>query len=346
MLSRVADSLYWMGRYLERAENTARLLDIQLHFMLDLASLMEGHEMQVWNAVVNSFGLGDVSSNRFGPADADKVTAFMTFDHENPGSIVCSVNLARENARMIRDQISFEMWTCINALHHYVKEGAALKMGWWELSDFFDQVKARAYQFQGLSGSTYLQSDGFSFLEIGRFVERADQTSRILDIKHFLTLPPGADVGGTIDVAGWLSILRSCSALDAFHSRYLDEVNPWNVADFLILAEPFPRSIRFCLGKIDNHLRILSGSFQGPAANRAGQLASSLRQSVLLSSINDVFEEGLHSFVLRLQGGLAALNQKIFESYFEVPELDMEAEIRLQQEKAADKGRSGADRQQ
>ncbi len=341
MLSRVADSLYWMGRYLERAENTARLLDIQLHLMLDLTALLEGHETRFWEAVVNSMGVGEAFSGRFGPPDAEQVVDFMIFDCENFGSIKCSVNLARENARMIRDQISFEMWECINALHHFVQEGAASKIGRSELSEFLDQVKALTHQFQGLTSSTYLQGDGFSFLEIGRFMERADQTSRILDIKHYMTLPPGADVGGTVDVAGWLSILRSCSALDAFHSRYLDEVNPWNVAEFLILSKSFPRSIRFCLGQMENHLRALSGSSQGGMANRAEQLAGALKRSVLTSSINDVFEEGLHSFVTRLQARLAELNKKIFESYFEVPELDMEAEIRLQQEEATDFNRNG-----
>lgn len=330
MLSRVAESLYWMSRYIERAENTARLLDVNLQILIDFTGFMEEDESGFWEAVVSSTGEEERFREGYDEVTGGTVTEFLTFDRGNPGSIFSSVCAARENARMIRDQISFEMWECINELYHFVRDGSTDEILRSDVSEFFEQVKAFSHRFQGLTGSTYMQGDGFKFMEIGKHIERADQTSRMIDIKYFMVLPKGADVGGTIDVAGWMAVLRSCSALDAFHSRFLDEIYAWNVGEFLLLARRFPRSVVFSVRQVDENLRALTGTPQGLFTNEPEKLAGRLHGELTYSTISEIFDNGLHEFIDLIQQRLIALHTAVANEFFEIPFVDIEAEIQHQ----------------
>ncbi|MCC5834760.1 MAG: alpha-E domain-containing protein [Opitutales bacterium] len=331
MLSRVANSLYWIGRYIERAENTARILDVNLQLLDDFEAYVDGVEEVFWEAIVQSTGDVELFREHHDGIDADGVTAFLTREAHNPNSIFSSVSSARENARMIRDQISEEMWECINEMYHFVRnEQEFLDNEETTNYDFFEEIKNYSYRFVGLMEATYFHSEGYKFLQVGRYLERADQTSRILDLKYFLPLPDGQQGGGTVDIAIWVAILRSSSAVDAFQSNRTGEADALNVSGFLILSQNFPRSIRYCLRQLEQQLRSISGTDEGFYANRAEKLAGRLMGDVAYASIDDIWEEGLHEFIDRVQLRLIGLNQSIYEEYFQLPAVDMEAEIAVQ----------------
>lgn len=332
MLSRVANSLYWLSRYMERAENTARILDVNLQLLGDFEAWVDGIESDFWTAIVETTGDTKLFAESHDHADAESVTAFLTWSASNPNSILSSVNAARENARMIRDQISHEMWECINAMYFFVREARHKLEDEAATFAFFQQIKAYSYRFVGLMEATYFHDDGYKFHQVGKYVERADQTSRILDLKHFLPLPEGHYTGTAVDNASWVAILRSCSAVDAFQ-----RINPAadahedEVGRFLILDQNFPRSIRFSLRQLDRHLRSLSGADEGYFANIAEKRVGRLLSEVAYKGIEDILEEGLHQFIDRLQQALNNIHNAIYESYFELPRMNMKDEIAIQQ---------------
>ncbi len=331
MLSRVANSLYWLGRYIERAENTARILDVNLQLLGDFEAYVDGVEEAFWEAIVQSTGDVGLYREHHDEIDADGVTAFMTRESHNPNSIFSSVSNARENARMIRDQISEEMWECINEMYHFVRnEQAFLDHEETTNYDFFEEIKNYSYRFVGLMEATYFHDEGYKFLQVGRCLERADQTSRILDLKHFLPLPEGQQAGGTVDIATWVAILRSSSAVDAFQSTRSGEADALNVSSFLILSQNFPRSIRYCLRQLEQQLRQISGTDDGFYSNRAEKLSGRLMGDIAYASIEDIWDEGLHEFIDRVQCRLIEVNQSIYEEYFQIPVVDIEAEIEVQ----------------
>ncbi|MGC9451211.1 MAG: alpha-E domain-containing protein [Oceanipulchritudo sp.] len=332
MLSRVADSLYWMSRYIERAENTARLLDVNLQLMLDFEGLDDEALTGHWLPIVSSSGDSERFHRLYHVADSRGVTEFLTFNPENPNSILSCIAAARENARMVRDQISAEMWEVINSSYHKLRNCTAEEV--WEAGpyEFYEELKNEAMLFQGLTESTYTHDQGYKFIQVGKYLERADQTSRILDIKYHMLLPDPSDVGGAVDLAGWMAVLRSCSAFEAYHHRYVDEVHPWNVAEFLLLSPSFPRSVRFCLGTLDYHLRSITFTAQGQFTNPAEQLSGRLRSGIIYTTIDEIYKEGLHEFLDRFQQQLIGLNNAILECYVHQPEIDIGREIEQQQQ--------------
>lgn len=327
MLSRVASNLYWMSRYIERAENTARLLDVNLQLLIDFEGYVEEDERHFWEAVAWSTGDYEKFKETYTLTSSETVTDFSIFNRENPNSVLSSISAARENARMIRDQITQEMWECINELYHLVQEQTAKEIWKGDVYRFFEEIKRFSERFQGLTDSTFVRDDGYKFLQMGKFLERGDQTSRILDIKYFMVLPEGQDVGGSVDIAGWIAVLRSCSAFDAFHQRYTDELTMAQVADLLLLERAFPRSLRFCLRQVDENLRALSNTSEGLFSNIAEKLSGRLRSEIVYTTVEEVFHEGLHEFIDRIQKRLIEIHNAIHEQYFSVPHIDRDAEI-------------------
>ncbi|MDP0498982.1 MAG: alpha-E domain-containing protein [Verrucomicrobiota bacterium JB022] len=326
MLSRVADCLYWIGRYIERVENTARLLEVNLQLMLDFDSNDEGAETN-WQAVLQTTLCVKSFYEEHQTANNQTVTDFLTFNRQNHTSIISSIHAARENARMIRDQITEEMWEAINELYHFVRESNAEAVWHDDVYTFFRRIKGYVYRMQGLTHSTYVRKEGYKFMQIGQFLERADQTTRILDLKTYLPLPETQSVGGVADGAGWVAVLKSSSALDAYLHVYPADVQGSQVAEFLILSPDFPRSLRFCLRQIDQHLRALSGTGEGFFSNPVEKAVGRLRAEVAYTTREEIDEEGLHHFVDRVQRTLNEINNEIFETYFALPAFDLEKEI-------------------
>jgi uncharacterized alpha-E superfamily protein len=248
MLSRVADSIYWLNRYIERAENVARFVDVNLKLMLDMPT----NVVQQWDPLVAITGDLPTFKERYGVATAENVIHFLSFDREYANSIITCLQAARQNARSVREIISSEMWEQINEFYLFVKD-ASPEQSQAQLQEFFNQVKIYSHLFQGLMNATMAHNEGWHFGQMGRLIERADKTSRILDVKYFILLPSPEDVGSTIDEIQWMALLKSASAYEMYRKK-VHRITPEGVAKFLVLDREFPRSIYFSLLQMERSL--------------------------------------------------------------------------------------------
>lgn len=315
MLSRVADSLYWMSRYIERAENNARLADVNLQFLLDLANQPQADTQQQWNPIISSLEENELFSSLYDKLDGKAALDFVTLQENNPNSIYSCLTLARENARTTREQISSEMWEQINRLYLFVKSESGKKLLPSSPFEFFKRITVGSHLFQGVTDSTMTHGEGWDFIRIGKLLERADCTSRILDVKYHILLPSGEKVGGNIDTIQWMAVLKSCSALEAYRKVYVGQVAPWKVAEFIITHSAFPRSIRFSVDYFDAALHHISGSSESEYANAAERLSGRLRYDLDYVTIGDVFDFGLHEYLEQIQERLVEISDALHSTY-------------------------------
>lgn len=310
MLSRVADSIYWMNRYVERAENVARFVDVNLQLMLDLPP---GTPHQ-WEPLVLTTGDMPLFLERYGEVTEEKVVRFLTFDAEYPNSILSSLRIARENARTVREVISSEMWEQINIFYHAVEQ-ASRRYGGTVPGDFFAEIKQHSHLFTGIAYSTMSHGEAWHFGRLGRYLERADKTSRILDVKYFLLLPSVSDVGTPLDDLQWSALLKSASALEMYRKRF-GLITPSQVAEFLILDREFPRAIHYCLSRAEESLHAISGSPLNTFANPAEQQLGRIRSELDYTSVPDIILRGLHEYLDDLQVRLNLADDLIRETFF------------------------------
>jgi uncharacterized alpha-E superfamily protein len=327
MLSRVADSIYWMSRYMERAENVARFIAVNLNLSLD----MPGDADQQWMPLVVTTGDHDEFVARYPSASKQNVIRFLTFDRENRNSIMSCLRTARENARAVRESISSEMWEQINRFYLLIRESGAQQAAFEESYDFFDQIRVSGQQFMGVTDATMTHGEAWHFCRLGRSIERADKTSRILDVKYFILLPSPADVGSPYDDIQWSALLRSASALEMYRQRH-GRLQPASVVQFLVLDGEFPRAVLYCLTKADESLHAISGSAIGGFANCPEQQLGQLRSDLAYSSAAQIIERGLHEFVDDLQQRLNAVGEAVSKTFFAVrPVESMTASMGQQQ---------------
>ncbi|CAN5747730.1 alpha-E domain-containing protein [soil metagenome] len=315
MLSRVADSLYWMSRYIERAENNARIAEVNLQLLLDFANQQEGDPQQQWDPIISTLEENELFASLYDRPDGRAAIDFIALQKENRNSIYSCISLARENARTTREQISSEMWEQINRLYLFVTSDAAADLLRDSAYEFFRRIIAGSHLFQGITDATMNQGEGWDFIRIGKFLERADSTSRILDVKYHILLPSGESVGGNVDTIQWMAVLKSCSALEAYRKVYVDQVAPWKVAEFLIIDSEFPRSIRFCVESLDGALHRISGTGEADYSNEAERLSGRLRSDVVYITIGDIFKFGLHQYLEAIQKRLVEINNAMFDTY-------------------------------
>ncbi len=311
MLSRVAHSLYWMSRYIERAENVARLLEVNLQFMFDFQGIDSAGQDQHWESIVLSSGDEELFQQHYSAANSHTVTEFLAFDLRNPASILACVYAARENARMIRDQISLEMWETINELHLLLKSQSTAAVWAAGRQDFFSKINRASHLFQGLTASTYSRSEGWEFIQLGKYIERADKTTRILDVKYHILLPSATDVGGALDTAQWQAVLRSASALEAYRRYYVREILAWKAAEFLIFSDSFPRSLHFCMAQVDDFLRRILGETTSRPRSAAARASHRLLADLQSLTITEVLNQGLHEFLEGIQATLASISDEV-----------------------------------
>ena len=316
MLSRVANCLYWMARYIERAENIARIVDVNLQLLLDFRNLNDQRLADHWMPIVQSTGDEEAFLQLHKKATGKNVTEFLVFQMENPNSLVASICQARENARMVRDQITSEMWEELNRLYLFVRSPQARQVWTESPSEFFQQVKASSLILIGLTRATAIRNEGWNFGEAGKFIERADKTSRILDVRYH-TLPERGlpEAVSQTEALEWSAILRSCSGWDAYKSIYGADVHPKLVAEFLLLNDDFPRSVRFCVSKLNEALRRISGVAEARFSNDAEKLAGRLVAELQFSTVEEVFEIGLHVYLDQLQAKLNSIGEALFNAY-------------------------------
>ncbi|HTE21152.1 MAG TPA: alpha-E domain-containing protein [Armatimonadota bacterium] len=311
MLSRVANSIYWMNRYVERAENVARFIEVNVNLMLDLPAGVD----EQWAPLVHTTGDIEAFRERYGTASKQNVLEFLTFDVENPNSILSSLRMARENARTVREIISSEMWEQINIFSLMVEAAAAHRDETGVSPDLYAEIKQASHLFGGISHSTMSHGEAWHFGRLGRFLERADKTSRILDVKYFILLPGIADVGSPFDTLQWAALLKSASALEMYRKRF-GLISPARVADFLILDREFPRAMHFCVVRAEESVRAITGSVGGTFRNPAEQQLGRLRAELNYAHIREIIGEGLHEFLDRFQSQINQADDCIFETFF------------------------------
>ncbi len=310
MLSRVADSIYWMNRYVERAENIARFVDVNLTLLLDSPIGVS----QQWKPLILTTGDLSIFQERYGEATADNVIRFLTFDRTYPNSIVSCLHAARENARSVREIISSEMWQQINAFYHFVNDAANAET--LNFQTFFSEVKLSSHLFAGIASATMTHNEGWHFGLMGRWLERADKTSRIVDVKYFILLPSVRDVGTTLDQLQWIALLRSASAYEMYRKRGLHRITPTSVAEFLVLDREFPRSIRYCIRQAERSLHQITGTPEGTWNTPVERSLGKLRSDLDYLTIDDVMESGLHEFLDNLQRRMNEVGIKLSETFF------------------------------
>ena len=310
MLSRVASNLYWMSRYVERAENTARVLDVT--WRMSLLVKEPEHQDQEWFAPLNITGSLFPFSGRHNEVCAREVLHFMALDPENPSSIYACARQARENARAVRGAITSEMWEVLNATWLELQQMDEDKMQARGVSAFFDWVKERSHLFRGVTFGTMHRDDAYAFARLGTHMERADSTARILDVKYHILLPSVKDVGGAVDYYQWSAVLRSVSAFEAYRKVYRDVITPLKLAELLILRDDIPRSLRFCLRQVFDTLGQVQNAQSGETLRRAGQILAGLQYG----RISDIFASGLHEYLTAFLDSMQDLSQDIQRSFF------------------------------
>ncbi|ODS01598.1 hypothetical protein AUC69_06305 [Methyloceanibacter superfactus] len=318
MLSRTADNLFWMARNMERAENTARMLDVSFRMSLLPSSLDRRTQFEP----ILSIAPGD---GRFGELydslSHENIIRYVALDQENAGSICSLIRLARENARAQRSAISSEAWESLNSTWLQVQNLDYDGLMRWGYRDFFDWVKERSHLFRGVVFGTMLHDDGFRFIRLGTFIERADNTARILDVKYHVLLPDSEQVGGYVDYYQWGALLRSVGAFRAYRRVYHDMVYPWRIAELLILREDMPRSLHHCYEVVVSTLEDLVGKKPLECRRIAGQTYALLRYG----RIDRVFRDGLHEFLTEFIERNNALGLQLQEDFLMVPMVMAEA---------------------
>ncbi len=311
MLSRVADSIYWLSRYLERAENIARILDVNIQMTLDLPSSFQ----EQWAPLVQITAEDEFFAEHYGKPTQETVTCFLLFDKNYPNSILSCLRAARENARSIRDAITSEMWEQINDFYHLVNNASSVPHVLGSPHHLLDEIKQESHQFIGIVHALYSHGEGYHFSRLGRSIERADKTSRILDVKYFVILPSISHVGTPYDGIQWAAVLKSIGAFEMYRKKY-GRILPERVVEFLLLDHEFPRSVRFCLGNAEQSLHAITGTPQGAYRNKAEQFLGQLSSELAYTSSSEIIESGLHEFLDSLQGKLNRLDEAICETFF------------------------------
>lgn len=292
MLSRTADSLYWTGRFVERADYLARILDAATRL-----SALPGSGKgpgNPWESALRSSGVAEAFNATHDNIDESSVREFLAFDTANPTSIAGCLQAARSNARSVRTALTVELWEAINDAWNQLQSKAKPR-GREAFTGFLDWVKTVSLVFDGAAHRTMLRSDGYSFLRLGGEIERADNTARLLDVKYHLLLPEGEQVGGGLDYFQWTTLLREVSALTAYRWVYKESVKPWLVADLLILNRQMPRSLASCQRMIVEHLDFIADAYGRQGESQ--RLAAATLNELDFASMDDIFQSGLHEFI-------------------------------------------------
>jgi uncharacterized alpha-E superfamily protein len=309
MLARVAESIYWMSRYVERAENVARFIEVNLNLMLDLPI----GSAQQWQPLVDTTGDAAEFSARYGAATQQNVIQFLTFDQENVNSIRSCLRVARENARSVREIISSEMWEKLNEFYLMVISADAGSLT--DPQDLFRSVRMAGHLFTGVTNATMTHNEAWHFCRLGRMLERADKTSRLLDVKYFLLLPTAADVGTTSDDIQWAAVLRSASAFEMYRKCH-GRIAPDRVVEFLLFETEFPRAIHYCVGRAREAVHAISGTpigmFRYPVERLLGELCSEFAYA----RVETIITSGLHEYLDRLQNKMNQVGNGISETFF------------------------------
>jgi uncharacterized alpha-E superfamily protein len=318
MLSRTANELYWMARHIERAENTARLLDVTYRTSLLPYEVQEPglSWAEPWAVPLVSTGAATLYYKSYPELTAENVLRFMIFDAGYPSSIYCCLRGARESARSVRGAITSEMYEDLNGAWIEMRDYDYARLQSLGVSEFLDWVKMRSHLFRGVTFGTMLRDEAYHFIRLGTHIERADNTARILDTKYHILLPSAADVGGAVDYYQWASLLQSLSGFESYRKIYSDVISPRRVAELLILRDDMPRSLHTCLNLINETLEIIGDERSVELRRQAGELHARLHYG----RTDDIMREGLHEYLMDFLERVSLLGAEISRRFL-VPTL-------------------------
>jgi uncharacterized alpha-E superfamily protein len=314
--------MYWLNRYIERAENVARFIDANYHMTLDIP---DGASDQ-WQPLINTTGDHELFKKLYGAATRENAIEFLVFDRNNPNSIFSCVRAARENARSVREYISSEMWEHLNTF--YLMINTAAKEASMDLPhQFFVDIMTASHTFIGITDSTMNHGEGWHFGRMGRMLERADKTSRLLDVKYFILLPSVDYIGSSYDNILWGALLRSASAFEMYRKRH-GRIDPKKIVEFLLLDANFPRAVHSCIITAMISMNNITGSPRGTYSNKAEQQLGKLLAEFNFASLDDIFAQGLHEYLDGTQTRINAVGAAIHGDFFSPQQGEATAETR------------------
>jgi len=310
MLSRVADSLYWMSRYLERAEHTSRVINVQLSLILEHGA---GSDELYWERVLRSLG---IDWNQQEGGQAQGVAQSMVRETTHPASIVSCVMAARENARQVREQISSEMWAQLNRLFHSVRQ-ARDGVELFDAREFLQSVKDGAHLFQGITDSTMTHAEGWQFIQAGRYLERAVALCSLVGMyyREIPVVPEESDP----EYLEWIGLLRSCTAFEAYCKAYTADLKPDRIAEFLILHPTFPHSIRFSAAALEGAVKAIAGEASSRASARVERIAGRLHATLSFGQIDEITTSGLDAYLDTVLRQCAQVHGALYQTYIAYP---------------------------
>ena len=313
MLGKTAASLFWMSRYLERVENSARFIDAGFRISLTRSASASDE----WSSMLKSSGVIDAYRAKHDDFESAKVIDFLLRDRDNASSVLAVMKKARDSARTARTALTREVWEATNESWMTLDKLLTGKIPEADLPDVLTTIRQQNALVRGATYGTMLRNDGFYFLRLGTFIERADNTARILDVKYYLLLPSISQIGSTLDIKQWETILRSVSALRSYHWLHGATVNPRDIAQFLTVHEQMPRSLAFCYNKICDNLGYLAKDYGNKT--EACEMASRIHLDYLGRSMEAIFDDGLHEYIEGFLGANDRLASQIARDYsFEV----------------------------
>ncbi len=302
-----------MSRYIERAENVARFIEVNLNLLID--SPVELKEQ--WLPLVKTSGDIELFEKKYKTLGKENVIDFLTFDPENPNSIISCLRSARENSRSVREIISSETWIQINSFYNFLNNEESRNLALEDPHEFYTRVINCSHSFIGVINSTMSHNEGWHFCRLGRFIERADKTSRILDVKYYLLLPSVYDVGTPIDFISWSALLRSASGYEMYRKKFR-RITPTHVAKFLILDTEFPRSILYCINVALESIKAITGTSSNSYSNESEMLLGRMSSELIYANIEEIIEDGLHEYLDNFQMSLNNVGERIYKTYFTV----------------------------
>jgi uncharacterized alpha-E superfamily protein len=310
MLSRTAANLYWIARYMERADTVARLLEVGSR--ISLLPSAQGYRSE-WDSLLQATGMAHSFAQKYGDPVQRNIESFLFFDHDNPSSIASCITAARENGRIVRTALTTQVWDALNTAFQELKQLEREERSKLELSRLTDWTMRHAAMLRGAIDATLLRDDGFNFLNIGYYLERGDNTARLMDVKYYVLLPRVDFVGSGLDNYQWTTLLRAMGAQRAFHWAYGGDVTAMKIADFLIRNPQSPRSLATCTAGLMNHLGRVAKAYG--RETEAQDKARSLAAGIETATVEAIFDEGLHEFLTRYIADAARMAIAIHDAY-------------------------------
>jgi uncharacterized alpha-E superfamily protein len=310
MLSRTADNLYWIARYMERAETVARLLEVGSR--ISLLPSAHGYRSE-WDSLLQATGMAHAFAQKHGQPVQSAIESFLFFDRDNPSSIASCIIAARENGRIVRTALTTQVWDALNTAFQELRGLEHAKRSTLDLSRLTDWTMRHAAMLRGAIDATLLRDDGFNFLNIGYYLERGDNTARLMDVKYYVLLPRVDFVGSGLDNYQWTTLLRAMGAQRAFHWAYGGDVTAMKIADFLIRNPQSPRSLATCTAGLMNHLGRVANAYG--RETEAQEKARGLAAGIETATVEAIFDEGLHEFLTRYITEAADLATAIHDAY-------------------------------